>query len=491
MTSNIFISYRREDAAAYAGRVCDHLSEILGPNRVFMDVETITPGQNFSQAIDQTINGCQTMLVIIGPKWKTVLLERMSEQHEDYVRHEIESALARKVKVVPVLVGGAIAAELSDLPAGLAEISFHQAIELRDNSFKPDCDRLAQSLGLLRARRWRMPALAVATVIVLAVLAIPLVRWIQLRKAVAQLVDTSNTQIKLGEYESAYRTGVQAVKLDSASEAARNQEVDAAMRWLEHYSIVGDEGANIEEIAAAQLAEMLSVLDAAFARINAKGPRAADILAHIGWAHWLNQHIAEKEFGSLAEDSLRQAIRIDPSNVYANAMLGNWLLQRNTSFDEAMKCFSVALSTGRERALVRSMELGGLLYNEAPGTPVEVVKALNDMRKNNEKLEDRYRSRFLSVDFNPTNSDEYLGSLLTAVPPDDTWKTYVWLDTDPTGDSQQIKRDFIRARLLELQGKKTDAIAAFTALKIKLSAVQMDGRISEHVADALKRLSSN
>jgi tetratricopeptide (TPR) repeat protein len=488
VTSNIFISYRREDAAAYAGRVCDHLGEMLGPNRVFMDVETITPGQNFSQAIDQTINGCQTMLVIIGPKWKTVLLERMTTEHEDYVRHEIESALARKVKVVPVLVGGAAAAELSDLPPALAEISFHQAIELRDNSFKPDCDRLAQSLGVLRARRWRMPVLAVTALIVVAALSIPLVRWMQLRNAVSQLVITSNTQIKLGEYEAAYRTGVQAVKVDPASESARNQEADAAMRWLEHYSIVGGEGTNIAEIAAGQLAEMLSVLDAAFSRISDKGPRAADILAHIGWAHWLNQHIAEKEFGSLAEDSLRQAIRIDPSNVYANAMLGNWLLQKNSSFDEAMKCFSVALATGRERPLVRSMELGGLLYNDAPGAPVQVIKALNDMRQNNERLEDRYRTRFLSVDFDPTNSDEYLGSLLSAVPPDDAWKTYLWLDSGTTSQSQQIKRDFIHATLLELQGRKAEARAAFIDLKTRLAKVQMDGRISEHVSDALKRL---
>jgi tetratricopeptide (TPR) repeat protein len=233
---------------------------------------------------------------------------------------------------------------------------------------------------------------------------------------------------------------------------------------------------------------MLSVLDAAFSRISDKGPRAADILAHIGWAHWLNQHIAEREFGSLAEDSLWQAIRIDPSNVYANAMLGNWLLQKNSSFDEAMKCFSAALASGRERPLVRSMELGGLLYNDAPGAPIEVIKALNDMRKNNEKLEDRSRSRFLSVDFDPTDSDEYFASLLTAVPPDDAWKTYLWLDTDGGRDPTHIKRDFVRARVLELEGKNADARAAFLDLKTRLAKVQMDDRISEHVSDALIRL---
>jgi len=500
ITSNIFISYRREDSAAYAGRVSDQLGEILGPNRVFMDVENISPGQNFAQAIDQTIDGCQTMLVIVGPRWKAILLDRISNEHEDYVRHEIESALTRKVKVIPVIVGGAASGELSGLPPALAELSFHQAFEIRDDSFREDCDRLAQSLGLIPVRRWRRAAIlsgAAIAVLLFALLSMYGINsWRRQRQAgsaVMQLVTTSQTQIKLGEYEAAYRSGKQAAKLDPANSAVLNQQADAAMSWLEHYSVAGGENVNIEEIAAGQLAELMGVLDGAFSRTNEKGPRAADILAHIGWAHWLNQHIAEKEFGSAAEDSFRRAIAIEPTNVYANSMLGNWLLQNNKDFDEAVKCFAIALATGRERALVRSLQLGGLLYNDAAGAPVEAIKVLNDMRKSGEYLADGYRARFLSTDFNPVYSDEFMNSVLTAVPPDEDWKTYLWLDTgtstsDPVG--RQLKRDFIWARLLELQGKKPEAIAAYTALKAKLASAQMDGRIAAHVADALTRLTT-
>ena len=38
----ILISYRREDSAAYAGRIYDHLSQHFGAENVFMDVTTIT-----------------------------------------------------------------------------------------------------------------------------------------------------------------------------------------------------------------------------------------------------------------------------------------------------------------------------------------------------------------------------------------------------------------------------------------------------------------
>ena len=42
---SIFVSYRREDSAAYAGRICDHLEALFGEDRIFMDVEDIRPGQ--------------------------------------------------------------------------------------------------------------------------------------------------------------------------------------------------------------------------------------------------------------------------------------------------------------------------------------------------------------------------------------------------------------------------------------------------------------
>ncbi len=40
----IFISYRRNDSAGHAGRLCDHLTGHFGHGQVFMDVDTIRPG---------------------------------------------------------------------------------------------------------------------------------------------------------------------------------------------------------------------------------------------------------------------------------------------------------------------------------------------------------------------------------------------------------------------------------------------------------------
>ena len=51
----IFVSYRRSDAAAHAGRLTDHVEARFGTGSVFLDVEAIGPGVDFARAIDEAI----------------------------------------------------------------------------------------------------------------------------------------------------------------------------------------------------------------------------------------------------------------------------------------------------------------------------------------------------------------------------------------------------------------------------------------------------
>src|SRR5579884_3456918 len=145
---SIFVSYRREDSAAYAGRICDHLELVFGEDQIFLDVEDIRPGQNFAQTLDERIADCAAFLAIIGPKWAELLRQRLQDGHEDYVRHEIEAALARKATIIPVLVGGATMAQLTNLPKSVEELSLYEAAELNDDTFKEDCSRLVTELAL-------------------------------------------------------------------------------------------------------------------------------------------------------------------------------------------------------------------------------------------------------------------------------------------------------------------------------------------------------
>jgi hypothetical protein len=165
---SVFISYRRDDAAGHAGRLSDRLAARLGAARVFMDVEDIAPGQNFAQAIEQTLSKCDYLLAVVGPNWVKAIQARMAGG-EDFVRHEITAALSRRVTIIPVLVGGATMPTAADLPPELAEFSRCQAVEIRDNRFDDDATRLVDYVAGGRATRRRA---IVAIAVLLPVLAL-------------------------------------------------------------------------------------------------------------------------------------------------------------------------------------------------------------------------------------------------------------------------------------------------------------------------------
>jgi hypothetical protein len=143
--SKIFISYRREDTAPYAGRLCDHLVALFGPENVFIDVQDIHPGQDFTQTIQETLAKCHALLAVIGPHWLEILKQR-EQAGEDFVQDEIAEALRRNLTVIPVLVDGVKMPDGADLPIRLQALSRHQAVEIRNDRFNDGFEQLATVL---------------------------------------------------------------------------------------------------------------------------------------------------------------------------------------------------------------------------------------------------------------------------------------------------------------------------------------------------------
>jgi hypothetical protein len=55
MPSKVFISYRRDDAAGHAGRVHDRLEREFGADLLFMDVDAIPLGVNFTKVLREEV----------------------------------------------------------------------------------------------------------------------------------------------------------------------------------------------------------------------------------------------------------------------------------------------------------------------------------------------------------------------------------------------------------------------------------------------------
>lgn len=101
----IFISYRRADSAGVAGRVYDRLVQRFGKDAVFMDVDSIPPGEDFRPYIVESVSQSAIMLVLIGSLWFDLMDgsgRRRLEDPSDVVRFEIETSLARGLIVIPV-----------------------------------------------------------------------------------------------------------------------------------------------------------------------------------------------------------------------------------------------------------------------------------------------------------------------------------------------------------------------------------------------------
>ena len=107
--TGIFVSYRRDDSQGFAGRLTDDLSDMLGSDSVFRDIE-IPFGSDFTDILHRAIAASDILLVVIGRHWAADSdqgYESRLFEPADWVRIEIEAALAQGKQVVPVRVGGA------------------------------------------------------------------------------------------------------------------------------------------------------------------------------------------------------------------------------------------------------------------------------------------------------------------------------------------------------------------------------------------------
>jgi tetratricopeptide (TPR) repeat protein len=147
LPGRIFISYRRQETAWPAGRLYDVLVEHFPAEQVFKDVDSIEPGDEFVERITAAVGSCDVLLALIGPQWLTMTDEngqRRLDNPEDYVRLEIETALTRKIRVIPILVDDARIPRANELPATLAPLVRRNAVEISPLTF--DTKRLISTV---------------------------------------------------------------------------------------------------------------------------------------------------------------------------------------------------------------------------------------------------------------------------------------------------------------------------------------------------------
>ncbi len=195
MAGKIFINYRRGDDAGFTQALYQRLEDEFTAADLFMDVEGhIKPGDDFVEVLNNQVAQCDVLLVIIGPRWAELLAARAGAK-DDFVTIEIAAALDRQKRVIPVLVGGSGMPRTEMLPAAIEALARRNAVGLRPERFRADCQ------GLITALKEQLAAA-------------------ELEKAAR-----TDAERKAAEAERQKREAEEAARLAAAEERARAQRV--------------------------------------------------------------------------------------------------------------------------------------------------------------------------------------------------------------------------------------------------------------------------
>ena len=146
MAGKIFINYRRGDDAGFTQALYMRLEDEFAAGDLFMDVEGhIKPGDDFVDVLNRQVAQCDVLLAIIGPRWADLMSERRDDK-DDFVAIEIKAALDQGKRVIPVLVGGAAVPRADTLPESIRALARRNAVGLRPERFKADCQGLVTAL---------------------------------------------------------------------------------------------------------------------------------------------------------------------------------------------------------------------------------------------------------------------------------------------------------------------------------------------------------
>jgi hypothetical protein len=143
----------------------DLLSKHFGSEQVFMDIDTIGPGENYVEVIEKTCESCEVLLAVIGRNWVNAVDQggnRRLDDPGDFVRLEITHVLEKGSRVVPVLVDGARMPDAKDLPENLKKLALRNAWEINDKSFHHDVDMLIEALKKMQPTLQPAPPSATA-----------------------------------------------------------------------------------------------------------------------------------------------------------------------------------------------------------------------------------------------------------------------------------------------------------------------------------------
>jgi tetratricopeptide (TPR) repeat protein len=357
MAGKIFINYRRDDAISTAGRLHDRLAQTFGRKNLFMDVDHIPAGVDFVDYLHSQVAACDVFLAVIGPNWlnaKDDRGRRRFDNPDDFVTIEIAAALARKIRVIPVLVDGARTPKADELPDSVKPLVRRNAVEVRNAHFGRDAEALSnkvrEALKSARPVKGQLPFIASAAARLMApgrwrmaagsAMALLLMGWIALHQMGVTVWVPWTPRAERADAPSADKAtaAAEAEARRKADEAERQRLAAAEAEAEEEEERKAKAAAEAEAKAKAEQAEK-ERLAAAKAEEERKAKAAAEAEAKA------KAEQAEKERLAAAKtEEERKAKAADEAEARYSALVNQGItdINNNRDYDRAIAALSEA-----------------------------------------------------------------------------------------------------------------------------------------------------
>jgi hypothetical protein len=299
-------------------------------------------------------------------------------------------------------------------------------------------------------------------------------------KQINALISAQTVQLQGGDYLAAWQSLEQAEKLKPESAKVKGAQLALAKRWIEDVPM--QDSGQLGGFAA----KLNPVITQALGQ-KKPGPEHADLLAEQGWIYYRQDLDAQADLNP-AEPYARSSAE-DPSNPYAQAMWGYWLLYSDGALDAAEKHFAAAVATHKDGDYVRRLQLSALLLHSSDECQEETVRVTNEMRKEGRAINLHTKTRIWGgYYFRLGHTEPSSARFINAVPPAEHVLTYRWLfDGADFNESNSADHAYYLAVLEEAAGQREDALANFRLVRDKLK--ESPGTMQTATVAAIKRLS--
>jgi len=130
--SRVFISYRRSDCSELAAALSAQLKQHIPEAAVFLDIERIDVGEDFSTSIFKHISGCEIVILLISKSWIDALSSQSGDEC-DWVKMETETALRLNKIVIPIVTEHDSDFYNMKLPGSIRDLHRLNCMELLEN----------------------------------------------------------------------------------------------------------------------------------------------------------------------------------------------------------------------------------------------------------------------------------------------------------------------------------------------------------------------